>query len=909
VLKLSSVEPVFRNDHKWSAFKYLEVEMQRIHQNSNRLVKVDQTNRQQNRPTGAQLLQQSMFGTWNVVNEQITSTISAFIRTGDTYFRAGESNINAMLKSFGLPQMFITMTFSERWPELQNIMTAISGARTLCTDHPWECVEFYYERMHQIWTNLFRKPGVSGFGVLRESAIRHEFQLRQAIHSHMLMWTSKSIQQMIAENFIRADLPDPILEPELHRLVVIHQMHVCRPDLCGRSMTDPDTPPCRKGFPHPLEEQTMQVDGELRYRYRRTKQEDRYVVLYVAIYLLLWKAHINVQYVTSAGLSKYVTKYVTKAEPKSIVDVQSEPDHILKHLEARRMGSMEVNCLLTGKPILKLSAGVQFLPNAPPYLRTFTVRRVADLEEDPDNPYYPDAIEKYFKRPDDLVFEPTTYPQYFRSFIVQRKRRTTVLREVGEWRDGMGSYVYRRTRTLLTRSAFRRLADGESFFYAMLLEKGHWRAEEELSSGDGGTVTYRAKFIGMFPDEYTEIVANQKVAQHQAGLVFSELYDEIINAMLEQHAGLDDQGFWRQIVQTQIDQLTRPTVSRGLTSHIDYALHMGADQYNAYSIITQFLGGTQQNNSQKLFFVTGSAGVGKSFILSALEKWVKEKRFKYLKLAPTGIAAINVEGRTIHSALSIVSGDSYRSTQFTTSVFNSEERQQELREISVLLIDEISMVSAELLSYLSSMFARLRGNGKPFGGIAVLAFGDLLQLPPVVGQPVFYANIWKLFCPLFLTYSHRQAGDPALVTLLNEVRVGRISDETWNTLVEIHARFSMSEVLQKATFIVSLRKHAQAINSTILSYIPNPPMVKYAVDRSETEVLSLEQTESSFKREMNLPESVDVKVGARVMFLDNSMMASGISNGTTGVVIEHSPEDLHPKAMFPTAHGVEVSFR
>ena len=110
------------------------------------------------------------------------------------------------------------------------------------------------------------------------------------------------------------------------------------------------------------------------------------------------------------------------------------------------------------------------------------------------------------------------------------------------------------------------------------------------------------------------------------------------------------------------------------------------------------------------------AGVGKSFILSALEKWVHERHFKYLKLAPTGIAAINIEGRTIHSALSIVSTDnSYRSTHFTTSIFNTQEKQETLREISVLLIDEISMVSAEMLSYISSVFGRLHGNGRPFG--------------------------------------------------------------------------------------------------------------------------------------------------------------------------------------------------
>jgi hypothetical protein len=238
------------------------------------------------------------------------------------------------------------------------------------------------------------------------------------------MWTQKSIPEMIAEGFIRADLPDPILEPELHQLVIAHQIHTCQRHLCGRHPNDPDIPACRKGFPYPLVEQTQQIEGELRYQYRRTKEEDRYVVLYSPLLLLIWRAHINVQYVTTAGLSKYVTKYVTKAEPKSIVDIQSQPDHLIHHLEARRMGSMEVMCLLTGKSILKLSAGVQYLPNSPPHLRTYTIRRVQAIEDDPDNPYYPDAIEKYLNCPEGPDFENLTYPQYFREYAIETKRCT-----------------------------------------------------------------------------------------------------------------------------------------------------------------------------------------------------------------------------------------------------------------------------------------------------------------------------------------------------------------------------------------------------------------------------------------------------------------------------------------------------
>ena len=115
----------------------------------------------------------------------------------------------------------------------------------------------------------------------------------------------------------------------------------------------------------------------------------------------------------------------------------------------------------------------------------------------------------------------------------------------------------------------------------------------------------------------------------------------------------------------------------------------------------------------------------------------------------------------------------------------------------------------------------------------------------------------------------------------------------WNTLVEIHSHFSMVEVFALAMFMVSLRYHAHSINTTIRDHIPNPPKVNYAVDRSETELLSIEQTQSSFKRETNLPDSVDVKVGSCIMFFNNSLMASGISNGSTAVISECA-EDGYP---------------
>src|SRR6185312_5478856 len=100
---------------------------------------------------------------------------------------------------------------------------------------------------------------------------------------------------------------------------------------------------------------------------------------------------------------------------------------------------------------------------------------------------------------------------------------------------------------------------------------------------------------------------------------------------------------------------------------------------------------------------------------------------KYMMLAPTGVAAQNIEDTTIHSTLKISSMNTTSYSSYKTLIFNSENLQNEIQQIKTLIIDEISMVSANLLTFISDLFAKLHHNHKPFGGINVLVIGDLFQ--------------------------------------------------------------------------------------------------------------------------------------------------------------------------------------
>src|SRR5438045_6993393 len=119
------------------------------------------------------------------------------------------------------------------------------------------------------------------------------------------------------------------------------------------------------------------------------------------------------------------------------------------------------------------------------------------------------------------------------------------------------------------------------------------------------------------------------------------------------------------------------------------------------------------------FLSQGQGGTGKSFLLNVIQYCCNTSHNPFLLLAPTGIAARNIDRNTIHSALSIYSeGGSYRTGFFQFS----EEKQKIIKTKTILIIDEVSMVNARLLEYISKIFAKLHENNHPFGNLHMIAF-------------------------------------------------------------------------------------------------------------------------------------------------------------------------------------------
>ena len=121
-------------------------------------------------------------------------------------------------------------------------------------------------------------------------------------------------------------------------------------------------------------------------------------------------------------------------------------------------------------------------------------------------------------------------------------------------------------------------------------------------------------------------------------------------------------------------------------------------------------------------FLTGKAGTGKSTFLEYFRDHTEKE---VVVLAPTGVAALNVKGQTIHSFFRLKPG-------FVDSAAIKPNRQRLLKELELLIIDEISMVRADVFDGIDRSLRLARGNDKPFGGVQICVIGDLFQLPPVV---------------------------------------------------------------------------------------------------------------------------------------------------------------------------------
>ena len=288
------------------------------------------------------------------------------------------------------------------------------------------------------------------------------------------------------------------------------------------------------------------------------------------------------------------------------------------------------------------------------------------------------------------------------------------------------------------------------------------------------------------------------------------------------------------------------------------------------------------NDEQEFIYLTGAAGTGKTTLLEVVKADLDKKM---IVVAPTGIAALNIGGTTINSAFRIGFDTFPEITKSKDPRFNKL-----LKKLEVLIIDEVSMVRAPMLDAISQTLKIHRGNDEPFGGVSVLACGDLFQLPPVVKEYeekiifdkydsiyFFSAHSFQEFTqPKFfeLTKSFRQEDDSDFYDLLNNIRLGEDLENTINSFNR--SCFSPESETESSMIITSRKNRAEHINEEMLNRIEGTQ-----VSTKSKEYGDLNENDLPAPRELKL------KVDAKVMFIKNDSAGRWV-NGTVGIVTQCS---------------------
>ena len=305
-------------------------------------------------------------------------------------------------------------------------------------------------------------------------------------------------------------------------------------------------------------------------------------------------------------------------------------------------------------------------------------------------------------------------------------------------------------------------------------------------------------------------------------------------------------------------------------------------------------------NSGKNVFIIGSGGHGKSMLVKEMRYQQKDKRV--VVTATTGIAAYNINGVTINSFMGIGTGNQ-SVEKLVTKIRKKNKIAERIRTVDILIIDEISMASAELFEKINTICQIVRRSCLPFGGIQVVLTGDLLQLLPVFNQNetlfpnqdkrlIFESDIFNRFFDksntVELTTNFRQ-NDTVFINLLKRIRTGTHTKEDvqlLKTRLVSNLEKQKSIKFSDTVHLVSSNKQAQVINLTNLSQIDEVGTVYKTqyVSTGDKEITDELTSDIRFQFNQKGIDSIHLKRGARVMLIKNLEVESGLVNGSVGTI-------------------------
>ena len=340
---------------------------------------------------------------------------------------------------------------------------------------------------------------------------------------------------------------------------------------------------------------------------------------------------------------------------------------------------------------------------------------------------------------------------------------------------------------------------------------------------------------------------------------------------------------------------------------------LDAEQRLAFEIILKygrdFVKATKKANpcpKAPLLFVHGGAGTGKSHLINVMCQSL-EKTFRkrgddpsnpyILKLAFTGSAAKLIDGQTIHSVFKFA----YNNKIMPAKDMERAAMRNSLQNLKLIIIDEVSLVNADMLYQIHFRLARdIFQNNLPFGGISVVVLGDIMQLKPVTGPFVFELtsnhklrgtqlidNMWERFQVITLKTNHRQGENRDYANFLERVRFGKMTEDDKALLhSRVFARNDKNLPIKDGIMVSGTNQVVDNWNKARLNELPSSNKLhtfKATVHSAARGVFKPELV-NGIIRGTPLVYELQLKIGARVMLTTNLDVCDGLVNGSIGTV-------------------------
>ncbi|XP_076393046.1 uncharacterized protein LOC143266003 [Megachile rotundata] len=846
--------------------------------------------------------------------------------------------LKALLLSDGRPiTEFENLTFADRLKLVQKYPVVIARQFTVRVNALMQ----YLKNSHCLG------------GVVIDFWYRIEFQNRGSPHLHMLIWCEnvpdfltnegRNVIEKVVSCSLEAenqDMSDIVQRVQIHK-----HSDTCYKDRNNRC--------CRFGFPRPISETTMCLgpDDTLanngRFCVLKRTVNEVMVNNYNPTLLKLWEANMDIQPCGNVtAVAYYIAKYASKCEPQDTGDVIKEAVSRAKRrggtvwnqlfsvsmaiLSQRMVSAAECAYRLCHLPLKMSSRKAVFINSCRPEQR-YRILRFEGYETS----FFNNIFDRYAKRPDSL--ENLSLAEF-------AVRYETV--SSGMWTEEDGDAELRNDDEETSRSRFIKLKDNtrmrirnkaavlrhryytlnsdrEGYFYNLIVCHIPFRDESTLmSENESSEQCFLRRRHELKPmlgnatvEQFThaEQIIEAALAQAVALNVVRE--GETNNEQLREPVSIHaDETVYCDQVDLYEDQ-QQETLAMPEDVFLNSIRSLNVQQKSLLKSVSSVIEkdikkNDDEDTEQMLLFITGGAGSGKSFILKLLVEHIKrcynptvDMMIKplFIEVASlTGVAARQIFGKTLHSLFSLPIEKGTAMTYRRLTGQRLEQERRKWRYIRWLIIDEISMVSYENLRIIHLRLQEFKMNDKLFGGVNVLLFGDIMQLPPVKGHWCFIQphwcsaeiNLWHQFSFCELTINMRQRDDVEFIDLLNNLRFGEVTTFQLQILCE-RRRVPLTGEFEdgEAVRIFPTIKLVDEYNTKMTDKLAQSHRMYIidAVDESrEAATYGKRPPENVIPTNVNncggLLHTITLAEGSRIMLRRNISISDGLINGAMGIV-------------------------